>query len=319
MASAVSSIPPQEGNTTIALATLVPYSSDGPTLPLVGNSSAASRKKAASSNANDPTETANGEKRKSTTDDTNSTTPALKKAKTTDNTTLYTPWVLLPPELRRSVAERLGGPPQWDWETHCIPIVYTRNQNITSALNRLKAYLGHSPHARNSSIDVPEPLKGEHDGSSGGGGIEGGGGGIIISISAQADATTKLVGIVELAKRLLAESDVDVGTTDRRGRRKVVWYSYTSLSSRLQKVDINHEKKRERSGQDATATAVAAAHTNDDHSSEEEEIFETKNARVDGQEGKTRKIPILTVWISKTKIPEFKRAFGGEQSFEVCS
>ncbi|KAF2642476.1 hypothetical protein P280DRAFT_467822 [Massarina eburnea CBS 473.64] len=279
-----------EGDTALALATLVPYSSDGPTLPLIGGASEHSsnntkRKVVISSgvlDAQSSNESAGklGKKRKSGGVEENGNEKKKPKISHDD---LFSPWMLLPSEIRTAVQRRLdvsvvnskGKGIDW-WERKCAPIVYTRNQNIKSGINRLKAYLGYEK----GTVEIPSIL--------------GRGEGGVIAVSAQGEATTKLVGILEVVRRVVG-GDGKEGDGKREGVR---WYMYTSLASKI----------------------VSDGKTTDDSIREkhEDEGFEARASREEGNNGKGRKIPVLTVWLSRESILEFKRELG-EQSFDVLS
>jgi len=292
-----------EGDTTLALVTMVPYSSDGPTLPLIGNASTvdktASRAIASSGNQN-ARESHGGESRAAHENNKNPkngvskdiSAPSKPTPKpTVDLTPLYEPWGLLPPEILHTIGTRCGGA-QW-WEAHCVPVVFTRNQNVRSGINRLRSYLGYE-----RSVDmakgVLEKLGKEE---------------VVVAVSAQGEATTKLVGIVEMVRRVLGgETQSDKGGGGGRDGDTETWYLYTSLSSWFVERAVKGaamvkglSKKEGGNGEEAN---------NAD--------FEMKDVDDGPQqdEGKTKKTPILTAWMSKRRIPEFKKAFG-EQTFEV--
>lgn len=307
-AAAPSSVPYHEGDTSLALATLVPFSSDGPTLPLVGSSSR-------------PQPVGNsGTKRKSSSDadadadaDANTATANHKKLKTTpaDHSALSTPWTFLDDALKQRVQRQIRetGASQWTWDTHCVGVVYTRNQNIRTAVNRLKLYLGHE--RGSSGIEVPDVLKGDADG-----------GGGVIAVSAMGEATTKLVGVVELAKRVVGSSsphssadkneddmqEDGAGAEDGGTRQTTAqtWYSYAVLSSRAipastpQDLDAATDDNTTRNASSSTTTPARA-----------------RQSIAQGQD-KPRKVPVLTVYLSRRSIDALRRGFG-EQKFEVCS
>jgi hypothetical protein len=303
--AAVSSAPP-EGDTTLALATMIPYSSDGPTLPLIGGAATASN-----SSANRPPDAqpqiqatgTNGTRSKKQKLNNGAAKDTIgpekqKEAKakqSADLSPLYKPWTLLPPEILRSIEARCGG--EQGWDIRCIPVVFTRNQNIKSGINRLKAYLGYeaSTSGGETAKDVLEKL-GRED--------------VVVAVSAQGEGTTKLVGIVEMAKRVVQglDGNGETGGGERSGgagtRTEQRWYLYTSLASRvLEQTATGKEKEN------------AVRHGKGDGGGETEMPDAGDDAENQGA-GKSRKVPVLTAWLSKKSIPEFKKAFG-EQIFQV--
>ncbi|KAF2690936.1 hypothetical protein K458DRAFT_287530 [Lentithecium fluviatile CBS 122367] len=264
-----------EGDTTLALATLVPYSSDGPTLPVIGAVSTGeggARKQKMNNGA--PIDA--------------TFAPPSKHAPKMDLEPLYRPWALLPPELLRTIESRTGGA-QW-WEENCIPVVFTKNQNVTSGINRLKVYLGYE-RTTNSTVERPDRLGREE---------------LAIAVSAQGEATTKMVGIVEMARRVVKPSKENDGG---EGRVAKTWYIYTSLASRaVEKQAANGGTK----GKDSGATEDTNASANDAGD------FEMRDPGDGTETGafRSKRAPVLTAWMSKRSIPEFKRAFG-EQTLEV--
>jgi hypothetical protein len=310
-APAVASSGAGEGDTTLALATMVPYSSDGPTLPLIGGASehsgtgagkgSASRAAVSSGNRNTQASHGGESRAKNNTKSSksgvskNTSAPSKPTPKSTiDLTPLYNPWSLLPPEILRTVETRCGCA-QW-WESHCISVVFTRNQNIRSGINRLKSYLGYERNA-DMAEELLESLGKEE---------------VVVAVSAQGDATTKLVGIVEMVRRVVGEEtqgDQSGGGRRRKGDGDTeTWYLYTSLSSRVvERVDKGGGTENGRDGREGGIGGEA-----------NHEDFDMKDADDDPQqdESRTKKTPVLTAWMSKRRIPEFKKAFG-EQTFEV--
>jgi hypothetical protein len=139
-----------------------------------------------------------------------------------------------------------------------------------------------------SGIEIPEALK-EED--------------CLIAVSAQGQGATKLVGIVDMVRRIVKPSG---------GEGQVeTWWMYTMLTSI--EVEI---KDRMRNSEEVEKAQ---------ESQDEEEAFEPMD--VDGREQlqskekdrdttKKRNVPVLTVWMTRKKIPAFKNTFG-EQSFTV--
>jgi hypothetical protein len=142
-------------------------------------------------------------------------------------------------------------------EENIIPVVFTRNQNIRSGVNKIRAYL----------------LKGKDK---------------ILAISAHGEATIKMVGILGMVKKVACK----VGDGDSE---VCEWYKYTVLSS----LSIGQNE--------------GPAQKDDDN--EDDDAFEpVPIAKERDQEKKSeRAVPVLSVWMSRTPIPQFRSAFGEER------
>jgi hypothetical protein len=299
-----------EGDTTLALATMVPYSSDGPTLPLIGGASERSdpsavsgsaSRTAASSGEHNARTSHSGESRapkhnQKLNNRVSKDTPAPSKPvpkSTVDLGPLHTPWTLLPPDLLRTIEARIGGV-QW-WEANCVSVVFTRNQNVRSGINRLKAYLGYE-----QSVDTAEEVLGKLGKED-----------VMIAVSAQGEATTKLVGIVEMVRRVVRSGEGNGEASGGGGGRggTETWYMYTSLASRVVGRGFKSRSSATKSSNEIEGPKGEEA-TNED--------FEMRDASDDAtsSEGKSKKLPVLTAWMSKKSIPELKKTFG-EQTFDV--
>lgn len=165
-----------------------------------------------------------------------------------------------------------------------VPIVFTKNQNVKAGINRLKMLLGASPNNA-STIETRDAMK-QKD--------------MAIAVSAQGDGTTKLVGIVDMARRIVAlEKD-----NAKAEKETDTWWMYTTLTSIMTERRTKPNDKEVQESQE----------------SQEEEAFEPMD--IDGQDDankkrvEMRKVPVLTVWMTKKRIPELQEAFG-EQSFQV--
>lgn len=101
----------------------------------------------------------------------------------------------------------------------------------------------------------------------------------IIILTAKANATNKLVSIVEIAKRELAA-------------RNLKCFQYNALSSEV--VEVPRRKGKGGEG---------------DGGSESEEAFEVMGERELG-EMKKRSVPVLTVYLARESVRELKAAYG---------
>jgi hypothetical protein len=259
-------------NTTAA----TPYSSEGPTLPIIGvdneHITISKKRKAQGQNVERPS--------------TQGTQPI-----TTFHPALFTPWTLLPAELRKSLVSqaRLRG------AENVVPIVFTKNQNVRAGINRLKTYLG-AYKDQSQPLDMPEALK-QND--------------VILAYSAQGEGTAKLVSILDVARRAVAPGD----KAKEDGEQTVEWWVYTSLAS----VEVERKAK-------ITPEAIEDVKLGQNRQvileeDEEEDAFEPMEVDTPHQEEEQQrkqiiKAPVLTVWITKKNIPALKEAFG-EQVWEV--
>jgi hypothetical protein len=264
-----------DANTTTATATQ-PYSSEGPTLPIIG---------ATDSAINAP------KKRKAQDGNTGATTKKLSQQPPmpTNHPSLYEPWTRLPAELLQllETQTRLRA------SQNIVPVVFSKNQNVKTGINRLKTYLG-AYRDQASTIEMPHALK-EED--------------LVIAVSAQGEGTTKMVGIVDMVRRLVAPAAKD----DTEGVES--WWMYTMLTS------VELERKVRSKEEDSKTHKEGGNKT---QNTQEDVAFERMDVDVpeeqkrgNGEDGvQMRKIPVLTVWMTRRKIPAFRNAFG-EQMFSV--
>jgi hypothetical protein len=274
----------KDADTTMVTAT-PPYSSEGPTLPIIGAPDDASKANEAKGS---------GKKRKAQ-DKINGTAtkkPSQPPSPPTIHPSLYEPWTRLPTELRKllETQKRMRA------TQNIVPVVFSKNQNVKSGINRLKTYLG-AYRDPASTIEMPDALK-EDD--------------LIIAISAQGEGTTKLVGIVDMVRRIVAPS----GTEHGRNAKEEAWWMYTMLTS----VEVDREMKTSRPMEKSNTYTEKTQNTQEN----EEEAFESTDFDGHDAQGPTtgkntmqkRVIPVITVWMTKKRIPVFQNAFG-EQMFAV--
>ena len=252
----------KDANTTTVTAS-PPYSSEGPTLPIIG--------------APEDAPTA-GKKRKAQ-DKINGTAskkPSQSPSPPTIHPSLYEPWTRLPTELRKlpEIQKRMRA------TQNIVPVVFSKNQNIKSGINRLKTYLSAYKDPA-STIEMPDALK-EDD--------------VIIAVSAQGEGTTKLVGIVDMVQRIVAPSG---GEDDKHGEKEA-WWMYTMLTS----VEVDREIKTRPTEKGNVDVEKTQSTQKKDELSNENNTMKTKN------------IPVLTVWMTKKRIAAFRNVFG-EQTFAV--
>lgn len=276
-----------EKNSSATTTPATPYSSEGPTLPILGGADGEHTVEPESN------QTANDSRKKRKTQKQGSEEHVKAGAQPVPSfdPSLYEPWTLLPAELLKVSQNRLRG------AKNVVPIAYSRNQNIKGGINRLKTYLGAYKN-KSQPMDMPEALK-EAD--------------VVIAVSAQGEGTAKLVSIIDLVRRVVAptaKSKLDGGNVE-------TWYMYTSLAS----IEVEKRSKAVSKINDGADQAEKPKPIADEDAEEEEEAFEPMDVDVPEHEQgqlqrQTIKAPILTVWMTKKKIPAFKEALG-EQTFGV--
>lgn len=273
--------------------TMISSYSDEPTLPIIGGSGKHGTKRTAEGEKN------NAARKKRKTDTAPKTVANIKgnakqpgdtsQQPRTDLAPLYEPFTLLPPSLRTALSSRLPS-----FHDNIVQVVFTKNANIKSGINKLKIYLGWSEDAamRGRAYAETEDTKllerlGKKE--------------TVVAATAQGDGITKLVGIVETAKRVVQLSEAgDDGQVQE-------WYMYTSLASRI----VRKEPKQRKRDVNGEVGKVGEK--------KEEEVFETLadiQERDEREQRADRTVPVLTIWMSKTRIVEFADAFG-EQVFKV--
>jgi len=120
---------------------------------------------------------------------------------------------------------------------------------------------------------------------------------VMIAVSAQGEGTTKLVGIVDMVQRIVAP----IGGEDDKHGKEEAWWMYTMLTS----VEVDREIKTSR------PTDKADADTEKTQSTQKKDEQSNENSTM-----KRRKIPVLTVWMTKKRIAAFRNVFG-EQTFAM--
>ncbi|KAF2833568.1 hypothetical protein CC86DRAFT_11657 [Ophiobolus disseminans] len=272
--------------TTAAVAT-PPYSSEGPTLPVIeGDGDHMTNGYAEAAGETVAKGKSNAAKKKNRSENRESTTKLVQPV-ATNHPALYEPWTLL----SRDILGLLLSQSRLADTKNVVPVVFTKNQNIKGGILRLTTYLRAHLDQKNP-IELPEPLK-KHES--------------IIAISAQGDGATKLVSIVDMVRRIV----VPKTALEQSDKAIVTWCMYTSLAS------VEVERKNQ-------SAREAVSHREGSHTvqdTQEEEAFEPMD--VDVPEEKTnmeplkmRRVPVLTVWMTKKRLPAFKDAFG-EQTFLV--
>jgi hypothetical protein len=277
-----------EHDTTMTTAT-PPYSSEGPTLSILAEDGMTGNHTAAKESKRHPTVStdrrdAEEEKRKQT-QATKQNAPTKARRVATIHPSLYQPWTLLPSELLKVLVSQA----RLRSSQNVVTIVFSKNQNIKSGINKLNTYLG-AYRTKENPIDLPEALK-QTD--------------VLIAISAQGDGTTKMVGIVDMLRRGVISKEND------DSQRTETWWTYTSLTSiemkRKLKIQVSEDRINNENRDILDAT-------------QEEDAFEPMEIDVPvndkSEAAPAVKVPVLTVWMTKKRIPAFRDAFE-EQTFTV--
>jgi hypothetical protein len=270
----------KDANAGTATAT-PPYSSEGPTLPVIDGENATKVEHSHGNVSGNAFDELTGKTTRTRNQNTTTEVRVDHRPVASIHPSLYEPWNLLPEDLFQSNEVQT----RFDKAQNVLPVVFTRNQNVKAGINRLKTYLGAYKDTK-IPIEMPGTLRQTE---------------MIIAISAQGDGTPKLVSILDMVRRVVApgaDRKEDAGTVD-------TWWLYISLGS----VEVKKKKDHIASGGGQIQEAE------EDEAFEPMELDEQSNG--DAQEKLvTRKMPVLTAWITKKAIPMFKAAFG-EQTFTV--
>lgn len=109
---------------------------------------------------------------------------------------------------------------------------------------------------------------------------------VVVSLTARAAVASKLISIVEIAKRDLVSKGVKI-------------YQYNALTSEM--LDIAREPKKKATGSDGPVKEGAENDDSDD-------AFETMGAPTDAT--KRRDAPVMTIYLSTMPVKELKAAYG---------
>lgn len=222
------------------------------------------------------------------------------------------PWELLPTKVNSDLEKRVGSD---FWSNNTVAVPIHTNAKITSAVNRLKNYLG--VEAKEFPQELLPPAGKPED--------------LILAAMAQGPGTAKLASVFQIAKRVVAP---DAGPRVLGNVEK--WYSYTQLACKIVEKKRKFDEVREylsdfedggklsnkqRKGKfERAKQRMEEAKANGgkngvqadkmDVEDEEEDAFEPVGAAA--KEPKTKAVPVLVIWISRNPIPELAEAFGEE-------
>lgn len=113
----------------------------------------------------------------------------------------------------------------------------------------------------------------------------------LLALTSRAKTASKLISIVEIAKRELAA-------------RKIPCYQYNALSSET--IEIPRERTKQQTAAAAVGREVAGPAEDDEYA--DEAAFETMGAPTGPH--KRRDVPVLTIWLSREAVMGLRREFG---------
>ncbi|KAF2035659.1 hypothetical protein EK21DRAFT_96840 [Setomelanomma holmii] len=274
-----------EKDTSAGAATATPpYSSEGPTLPLIDGDSAIKETNSNAATTSKASEDSTSRKRKLQHQNQSGHATTSIAVPATVHSALYKPWTLLSVELLKSLKSQ-GRMREMQ---NIVPVIISRNQNIKAGINRLKTCLG--AHKDNTNpIEMPAGLKPAD---------------AMIALSAQGEGTAKLISILDVVRRVVAPAAIQ----QEGSGSAVTWWLYLTLTS----------VEAERKSQTGAGGRQASSHTQE---TEDADAFEPidveQTSNGDASENlATRKIPVLTAWMTKKRVSAFAEAFG-EQTFTV--
>ncbi|KAJ4994173.1 hypothetical protein SVAN01_00002 [Stagonosporopsis vannaccii] len=197
-----------------------PHSSEGPSLPIITPAAATAtaadsdpnaskkRKRTAPSSPSKPKQSATARKQTKHERDTDRNDKRVESG--TNHPSLYTPWVLLPPRERKGLAA-VGAGEGMEKENVQV-LVWSRNQNVKAGVRRLENVLcaGRTRGKRGEGEGMRKEGQGQAaDGNQNQNGDVNAVAAVrdsIIAVSAQGEGTVKLVGIVDMVRRIVGHT-----------------------------------------------------------------------------------------------------------------
>jgi hypothetical protein len=262
------------------LPTAATDTSDSPTLSILGASEA----------SKEASKTDHGTKRKRresslrSLDAPTQSKKAATEEKKTNHPALYTPWLLLPPKQRKDIEER---------KDEVEVIVYSKNQNVKAGIGRLVRCVGAAQAGSDKTV-VDQEVEDVNDEEK------------MIVVSAQGEGTVKLVGIVDMVRRIVAEHNK--GEEKNGGEEGTKWYTYTVLSNveivRPSKT-LGEAQRQEQGGEEVNDDEAEAMDVDEEGGA----VQETQQSK----EEEMRKVPVLSVWISRKRMVGWREAFGEQE------
>ncbi|KAL1648616.1 hypothetical protein SLS61_006743 [Didymella pomorum] len=263
------------------LPTAATDTSDEPTLPIIGATSEHGTKRKRATDA--PTQSKRA------------VTQPPKPQTNTNHPSLYQPWTLLLPKQRSDIENKGADTVE--------AIVYSRNQNVRSGIERLLRVVGAAPAKRSEEEET-------HQGP----GNEKEAGHVndvdkMVVVSAQGEGTVKLVGIVDMVRRIVAEGRSKAVAAGKDGKKEGAgWYIYTVLSSvevARAKTATGEQRGQEHSDVEVNDDEAEAMDIDDDGGA----VQETQQSAKEDM----KKVPVLSVWMSRRTLVGWKEAFGQEE------
>lgn len=181
--------------------------------------------------------------------------------------------------------------------------MYSRNQNVRSGIERLLRVVGAAPAKRSEEEETHQGPGNEKEA------------GYVndvdkmVVVSAQGEGTVKLVGIVDMVRRIVAEGRSKAVAAGKDGKKEGAgWYIYTVLSSvevARAKTATGEQRGQEHSDVEVNDAEAEAMDIDDDGGA----VQETQQSAKEDM----KKVPVLSVWMSRRTLVGWKEAFGQEE------
>lgn len=128
----------------------------------------------------------------------------------------------------------------------------------------------------------------------------------IVALSARSKAATKLVSVVEVVKREL----------DGRG---LGWWQYSGVHGVLDEMGGKDGSGADSAGLRGKKRTRESEGESEGEEDGEEEVFEKMRVPGEEERQKVRQIPVITIYMSRTPVPELRRRFGEQASTAASS
>lgn len=182
--------------------------------------------------------------------------------------------------------------------------MWSKNQNVKSGICRLLRLVGAASEA--SGEASTKASSNEDRAEDKASGVED----AMVVLSAQGEATVKLIGILDMARRIAGQG---MGIREGEGEG-VKWFFYTVLGSvqmtRAKRTNGGKEGEGENAeGEDGAMEVDGDVDVDLDESGERGAVKGTQHS---GKE-ETKKVPVLSVWISRKRMVGWKEVFGEQE------
>lgn len=209
---------------------------------------------------------------------------SVKQART-NHPGLYEPWSLLPPKERKAIEAR--------GTDKVEVVVWSKNQNVKAGITRLLRLLG-----AQSTTEGEDTLAVPDDEES------------VVAVSAQGEGTVKLVGIVDMARRIAGEhrtNGVEGEGEGDAGRDGSKWWVYVVLSS----VEVPRRRSTSDAtrGQEQDVEEEAEAMDVDG----DEDGGAVKETQQSCQDEEMKSVPVLSAWMTRKRMAGWREVFGEQE------